>query len=211
MSRVLSTDFCYTDKKQTLVGSVGKHGELTQASLYFGERPIVSLTSDMHKVREFDGLMAINTQGELSQLIGIYFHGNLYPYNWKTLADDIIRLIHKAVDKGRASRVIISSIKYVDETGFGGDFPYLKSGNNKLFKGNQFGLQFVAGELDNKALGEDRRFIERQGRVIFNQLRTGEGFVKFVSGKGNAMIGNKKTKAQLISKVENRPVLVPIK
>lgn len=117
MSRVLGTDFCYTDKKQTLVGSVGKHG----------------------------------------------------------------------------------------------DFPYLKSGNDKLFKGNRFGRQFVTGDLDNKVLGEDRRFIEMQGRVLASHLSKGGTTVKFVSGKGNAMIGNKKTKAQLISKVENRPVLVPIK
>lgn len=211
MARVLSTDFSYCDKKQHLVGSVGKHGELTNASLYFGERPIVSLTGDMHKVREFDGLMAINVQGELSQLIGIYFHGNLYPYSWKTLADDIVRLIHKAVDKGRGVRVIIPSIKYVDETEFNGSFPYLSSGVNKLFKGNRFGRQFVTGDLDNKALGEDRRFIEMQGRVLASQLSKGGTTVKFVSGKGNAMLGNNKTKAQLISKVENHPVLVPIK
>lgn len=211
MSRVLNTTFRYTDKKQSIIGEVGKHGELVKASIFFGERAIVSLTCDMYKVRDFDGLMAINTQGELSQLIGIYFHGNLYPYSWKTLADDIVRLIHKGVEKGRSARVIFSSLKYVDalpEKGI--EVPYLLGGKTKVFRVNYFGSAFVDGELANKALGTDRRFIEKQGKIIANQLGKGEGFVKFVSGKGNAMIGDKKTKAQLVSKAESHPVLVPI-
>lgn len=198
----------YSDKKIFFGGKTGKYGELEIGSLWVGERPVVSLTSDMGKVKDFDGLIAINTQGELAQLLGVYFHGEIYPYTWKLLADDLVKYIHLAVGKGCATRVIFNRVKCIDLREGG----YIEIGKEK--KGFCFdvaGTLAPAGTLNNPALGSDTELLKVQGKVLFETIRFIEKGVKFVMGKPLKKNGHFGINDNLRSKVDSHPVLVPIK
>lgn len=198
----------YVNKKIFFGGKTGKHGELEIGSLWVGERPVVSLTSNMEKVKDFDGLIAINTQDELAQLLGVYFHGEIYPYTWKTLADDLLKYIHLAVGKGRSTRVIFNRVKYVEF----GDNRFIEVGKEKKgFSLNRLNLVFPTDVLSNPLLGSDIKFLKKQGRILVNAIRHTEKGIKFVIGKPLKKDGHFGINDKLRSKVESHPVLVPRK
>lgn len=173
MSRTLSTAVSSTHQGFTLVGSVGKHGELLSASWYRGERCILSLSGDMHHVDNFDGLWAVNVQGELSQLVGVVLHGDVYPYVWKTLADAVIKFLHLAVGKGRGKYVIINSLLLRGEGVWCGD--------QRVFWKHHENV-FVGEGLKDPLLGSDTYVLRKQGRVLYHLLttRTEKPCIKFI-------------------------------
>lgn len=173
MSRTLSTIVSSVHKGFTLVGSVGKHGELLSASWYRGERCIVSLSGDMHHIDKFDGLWALNIQGELGQLVGVVLHGDVYPYTWKTLSDAVIKSLHLAVGKGRATRVLINSLVIRGSVVWWGDQRVFWKHNENVFLGEVLG---------DPLLGQDETVLRKQGAVLYNLLsqRASKASIKFI-------------------------------
>lgn len=174
MSRTLNSEVKATVAGYTFVGEVGKHGEVVKGSWYLGKRALLSVQSDLSQVGKFDGLIALNTQGELSQLLGVIIHGDIFPFNWKTVADGLIKGIHSAVGRGRAVRKIISSVSLREEGVLGGE--------DLLFGINLVNFSKGPG-LSDPLLGIDDHFLMKQGRVLINALGkpSGKRNVKFLN------------------------------
>lgn len=166
--RLINSDFEFNEGSLYIKGSVGKHGEVLQATIYQKERPLLSLTGDFHKVADFDGIMIFNVQGELTQGLGIYYHGDLYPLSRKLVCDMISRLVHSAVGKGRSKRKNLYKLKV-----------YYPLGQNELrisdgeidlcrfFHGNVH----VHRELECTLLGKDKNVLKIQMRVLVEVMK----------------------------------------
>lgn len=159
--------FFAKDGTMSIYGCIGKHGEVVTATIYSRAKPIISVTGDMHKLAEFDGLVAINTQDELTQLLGIYYHGDIYPLSRKLVCDAIGHLIHLAVGKGRATRKNLYKLKPVSKPG--SDVFSVSDGEIDLFK-LRMGNVLIHQELEASLLGKDKTYLKIQGRVIIEVL-----------------------------------------
>lgn len=163
--RKTNQTFYAKDGAMSIYGCVGKHGEVESATIYSKERPILSLSSDMHRVQDFDGITVINTQGELTQLIGIYYHGDLYPLSRKLICDAIGRMIHLGTDKGRSSRKNLYKLKLNP----GADTMAVSDGEVDLFL-LRMGNILIHRELESGLFGKDKTFLKIQGRVLIEVM-----------------------------------------
>lgn len=163
---LVNCDFEATDKSFIIKGSLGKHGEVLKATLYAKTRAIASYCSDMHKLHEYDGLTVCNVAGELTQIFGIYYHGDIYPLSRKTLGDNFLRLLHMGVGKGRGTRKNIYSLKrYSAPDGV----DRVTDGEVDLVRVH-LGNVILHRDLEQTMLGKDKQFIKTQCRVIYEIL-----------------------------------------
>jgi len=158
--------FFAKDGAMSIYGCIGKHGEVVTATIYSRERPIISITGDMHQIADFDGLMVFNPQGELTQLLGIYYHGDLYPLSRKLVCDAISRMVHLGCGKGRATRKNIYRLKLITKPE---DDLRISDGEVELFT-LRMGNVLIARELDVSLFGKNKAYLKIQGRVIFEVL-----------------------------------------
>ena len=163
--RLTNQTFYAKDGAMSIYGCVGKHGEVESATIYSKQRPILSLSGDMHQVQDFDGLSVINTQGELTQLIGIYYHGDLYPLSRKLICDAIGRMIHLGTTKGRGSRKNLYKLRLNP----GKDTTAISDGEVDLFL-LRMGNVFIHRELESSLFGKDKTFLTIQGRVMIEVM-----------------------------------------
>lgn len=149
-----------------IFGTVGKHGEVVEATIYKRDRPIVSIASDMHRLHDYDGLMAFNVQGELAQIAGLYYHGDIYPLSRKTLGELIVRMVHSAVCKGRAIRKNIFRLRsYTTED----RITRINDGEVDLIR-LHMGNVLLHRDLEQPAFGKDSTYMKTQCRIIVEVL-----------------------------------------
>lgn len=163
---LVNTDFSASDKSFTIKGSVGKHGELTEATLFIRDRALVSMSGDMHRLHDYDGLMVCNVADELTQILGLYYHGDIYPLSRKTLCDNLLRLIHLGMGKGRGTRKNLYNLRRYDS---GDDMVRITDGDVDLIR-IYMGNVLLHRDLEQTLMGKDKRYIKIQCRVIYEVL-----------------------------------------
>lgn len=159
--------FFAKDGTMSIYGCVGKHGEVVAATIYSRQKPIISISGDMHMLADFDGLMVMNTQEELTQMLGIYYHGDIYPLSRKLVCDAISHLVHLGVGKGRSTRKNLYKLKLVVKPD--SDVVSISDGEVDLFV-LRMGNVLIHRELEASLLGKDKAYLKKQGRVIIEVL-----------------------------------------
>lgn len=162
----VNSNFIASDKSFTIVGTVGKHGELTEATLYIRDRPLVSMSGDMHQLHNYDGLVVCNVADELTQILGLYYHGDIYPLSRKTLCDNLLRLIHLGMGKARGVRKNLYSLRRYES---GDGTVRITDGEVDLIR-LHMGNILLHRDLEQTLLGKDKRYIKIQCRVIYEVL-----------------------------------------
>jgi hypothetical protein len=189
----VNTEFNATDKSFVIKGTTGKHGELAKATLFIRDRAIVSVSGDMHKLHDYDGLVVCNVADELTQILGLYYHGDIYPLSRKTLCDNLLRLIHLGMGKGRGSRKNLYKLRrYESNDGM----VRITDGVVDLIR-LHMGNILLHPDLEQTLLGKDKRYIKIQCRVIHEVLGR---------PTGASVVYSKKSR--LVSKHENFKPLV---
>lgn len=169
-------DFSVKDGHFVLIGRVGKHGEIEKATLWHKSRPIVCLSADMHLVQDYDGLLLFNVQDELKQIVGLYYHGDIWPLSRKTLADNVIRMSHLATQKSRGQRQNIFMLKrYTGSDGI----VRISDGDIDLCKVIHANM-ILHSTLTASLTGKNSRYLETQFAILNAVLsRPKVGTVKF--------------------------------
>lgn len=174
-----------TSESFTIHLTKGEQNEIKQATIYTRQRPLVSLTGDLTELHTFDGVTLLNACGELTQLVGLYYHGDIYPLSRKTLTDLVVKMVHLALGKGRAFRRNVYQFK-LQKAGVE-QIDTIFDDLGAMFKYDT-GNVTLCSDLTVKTTGKDKSFLEKQCVVIYHAVQArAKQFVKLP--KSNRLVG----------------------
>jgi hypothetical protein len=152
----------------TIYLTKGEQNEIKHATIYTRQRPLVSFTGDLSELHTFDGVTMLNACGELTQLVGLYYHGDIYPLSRKTLTDLVVKMVHLALDKGRAFRRNIYQFKLqkAGEEQIDTVFDDLGA----MFKYDTGNIT-LCSDLTVKTTGSDKSYLAKQCVVIYHAVQ----------------------------------------